>query len=196
MLTSPVIEQANPHVILVSSKADDGCIDVLRNHSQCTTYSQRIYPPNFLIVDASAGVFQIRPHKDFIASKGRDRILSLQLLSVLPMDDSNPSHVAGASSDSESRNAYDFMQRRRDATGDPHTQRWNASIRLANYASIDGSPLCVSMLPWPRPAYAKSSPAWVCRSTSGSSFPRTSGRRLTRRGYWGTRSPKHRVPYA
>lgn len=140
----PVIEQAAPDVVLVSSKADDGCIDVLRNHSECATYLWRIYPLNLAIVDASAGVFQIRPHKDFIAAKGRERILSLQLLSVLPMDDHNSSHVSGASLDSESRNAYDFMQRRKDVTGDPHTQRWNASIRLANYASIDGSPLCVS----------------------------------------------------
>ncbi|KIP05169.1 hypothetical protein PHLGIDRAFT_74704, partial [Phlebiopsis gigantea 11061_1 CR5-6] len=125
-LTRMLTEQAEAAVILVSSKADDGCMDVLRSQA-----------------DASDSVFRIRPHKDFIPAKGRARILSLRLLTTLPSDDIISAAISAGSSDSEPRNAYDFMRRRRDVTGDPTVQQWNAAIRLANYASIDGSPLCL-----------------------------------------------------
>jgi DNA mismatch repair protein MSH5 len=36
------------------------------------------------------------------------------------------------------------MGRRADPGGDPSVKRWNASIRMANFASFDQSPLCVS----------------------------------------------------
>lgn len=95
------------------------------------------------VVDASGGTFQIRPHKDFAPLKGRDRLLSLHLLSELP-----PEFIAEQPYESESsnepRNAYDFMKRRREAGGDPIMQRWNASIRLSNYATVEGASLCVS----------------------------------------------------
>lgn len=103
-------------------------------------------PTQAFLADASDDVFQIRPHKDFIPAKGRDRILSLRLLTILPADDSISAAFSAGSSDSEPRNAYDFMRRRRDITGDPTAQRWNAAIRLSNYASISDSPLCVSRL--------------------------------------------------
>jgi len=97
-------------------------------------------------VDVKGGVFQIRPHKDFVASKGRDRLLSLRLLSELP----STAFDKTASSDVESnvseatRNAYDFMRKRREISGDPLIRRWNALIRLSNFASVESSPLCVS----------------------------------------------------
>lgn len=100
----------------------------------------------FCAVDASDGVFQVRPHKEFIPSKGRDRVLSLRLLTVLPVDENVFNAFSSTSSDSEARNAYDFMRRRRDATGNPSIQKWNAAIRLANFASIEDSPLCVSFI--------------------------------------------------
>ncbi len=98
------------------------------------------------IVENSSNVFQIRPFKEFIASKGRDRLLSLSRLSHLIVDDSilPPSSDVDASSSSRPTNAYDFMQLRRRVTGDPTAQRWNASVRLTNFASVDSSPLCVS----------------------------------------------------
>ena len=37
--------------------------------------------------------------------------------------------------------------RRTDPVGDPSVKRWNASIRMANFASFDQSPLCVSSKP-------------------------------------------------
>ncbi len=95
-------------------------------------------------MDASGGTFQIRPHKDFIPSKGRDRLLSLRLLSNLMDEDEDYTANSTSSSDYEARNAYDFMRRRRGVNGDPTTRRWNALIRLANYAVIEGAPLCVS----------------------------------------------------
>jgi DNA mismatch repair protein MSH5 len=92
-------------------------------------------------VEASSGTFQIRPHKDFLPAKGRDRILSLRLLSDLPIDEDTYSPEVG--SNPEPRNAYDFMRSRRSAGEDPTMKKWNASIRLANFASADSSPLCV-----------------------------------------------------
>jgi DNA mismatch repair protein MSH5 len=98
-------------------------------------------------VDASGGVFQIRPHKEFVPSKGRERLLSLRLLSELPQDDGDlpaSSEIGSSSSNSDTRNAYDFMRRRHAVTGgDPTMKRWNASIRLSNFTSVDSSPLCV-----------------------------------------------------
>ncbi|KII86749.1 hypothetical protein PLICRDRAFT_164045 [Plicaturopsis crispa FD-325 SS-3] len=130
-LTRMILEQANADAVFTSSKADDAFIDVLRDH-----------------MDESSGFFQIRPHKDFVAGKGRDRILSLQLLSELPMEqfEAMRSSDSGSHSDAstEPKNAYDFMRKHRDATGDPTLKRWNASIRLANFASLESSPLCLA----------------------------------------------------
>ncbi|KAF8073753.1 DNA mismatch repair protein MutS [Lyophyllum atratum] len=127
-LTTMLLEQSNPDIVLTSSKADDEFMDTLRDHMEMTS-----------------GVFQIRPHKDFTPSKGRDRLLSLRLLSDLPQEDlssdSNSFNVG-----SNSRNAYDFMRTRRDASGDPTTKRWNALIRLSNFASIESSPLCMASI--------------------------------------------------
>ena len=97
-----------------------------------------------LIVDASGGTFQVRPHKDFSAARGRDRILSLRLLAELPADVLQDAPSSELDSASEPRNAYEFMRRRPEVGGDPAMQRWNASIRLANHASLEATPLCVS----------------------------------------------------
>lgn len=97
------------------------------------------------LVEAKGGIFQIRPHKDFVPTKGRDRLLSLRLLSDLPLSkEADLCNSYDITSGSEPRNAYDFMKRRRDAGSDPTMKRWNASIRLANFASVESSPLCVS----------------------------------------------------
>ena len=76
-------------------------------------------------------------------AKGRDRLLSLRFLSDLSLDE-----IHDASSDvaanAKPTNAYEFMSSRRDAGNDPIMKRWNASIRLSNFASAETSPLCVS----------------------------------------------------
>jgi len=96
-------------------------------------------------VETTSSVFQIRPFKEFVAAKGRDRLLALNRFnSFLPDETELPPSSEDASSSSHPRNAYDFMKARRDATGDPTTRRWNASIRLANFTAVESSPLCVS----------------------------------------------------
>ncbi|KAF8158870.1 muts domain V-domain-containing protein [Mycena galopus ATCC 62051] len=110
-LTTMLLEQASPDVLLTSSRSEDEFMDVARVH-----------------MDASGGVFQIRGHKEFVASKGRERLLSLRLLR-------------------HGNNAHGFMRRRHAATGgDPTMKRWNASIRLSNFASVETSPLCVASI--------------------------------------------------
>lgn len=95
-------------------------------------------------MDVAGGVFQIRPHKDFVPSKGRERLVSLNLLSSLPQGE--PAHSDIASNMSNPKNAYDFMTRQKDISGDPTTRRWNALIRLSNFSSVDNSPLCASFI--------------------------------------------------
>lgn len=95
-------------------------------------------------MESCGGVFQLRPHKDFVAAKGRDRLLSLRLLSELPCDDVDAS-ASEISSASEPKNAYEFMKKRRELGTDPSLKRWNASIRLSNFTSIENSPLCASI---------------------------------------------------
>ena len=134
MWSSPVRRQTT-----ISSKYFVIMVDVL-----APTNLRRIYS-TFCAVDGSKGTFQVRPHKDFIPLKGRDRLLSLRLLSQLPVHENEQETASEVGSVSEPRNAYDFMRRRREVGGDPMLQKWNASVRLANYASVENSPLCVSV---------------------------------------------------
>ncbi|KAJ7212032.1 muts domain V-domain-containing protein [Mycena pura] len=130
-LTTMLLEQVGPDVLVTSSQSEDEFIDVARAH-----------------MDASGGVFQIRPHKEFVASKGRDRLLSLRLLSELPQDENElpaSSEIGTTSSNTGTRSAYDFMRRRHARNGgDPLMKRWNASIRLSNFTSAESSPLCIA----------------------------------------------------
>ncbi|KDQ62441.1 hypothetical protein JAAARDRAFT_189767 [Jaapia argillacea MUCL 33604] len=128
-LTRMLLEQTNPDIVLTSSRADDKFMDVLQD-----------------FMDTSQGIFQIRPYKDFVAGKGRERLLSLRLLSELPtiMAELGNTGSSDSGPSTEPMNAYDFMQRRRDYHGDPTMKRWNASIRLSNFASMECSPFCLS----------------------------------------------------
>ncbi|KAE9400467.1 hypothetical protein BT96DRAFT_965335 [Gymnopus androsaceus JB14] len=128
-LTKMVLEQANPDVVLTSSRSDDAFMDMVRE-----------------FMEGSDGMFQIRPHKEFSQAKGKDRLMSLQLFSDLPQEENQDSISSADDLSSVSRNAYDFMARRRGALSDPGTARWNASIRLSNFASIESSPLCLASI--------------------------------------------------
>jgi DNA mismatch repair protein MSH5 len=99
--------------------------------------------------DTLSAFFQIRPRKDFLPTKGRDRLLSLGLFAQLPQEnlDITPPMDIDADRVEHERSAYDFMRKRRDAIGDPNQNRWNAMIRLSNFTSVDSSPLCVSSPP-------------------------------------------------
>jgi DNA mismatch repair protein MSH5 len=99
------------------------------------------------IVEESGGVFQIRPRKDFHPVKGRDRILSLRLLTDFCVGESETRHSNEVGHPTSGpRNAYDFMTGREEDVGDPITKKWNAAIRLSNFASPESSPLCVGPL--------------------------------------------------
>ncbi|KIK07942.1 hypothetical protein K443DRAFT_128726 [Laccaria amethystina LaAM-08-1] len=126
-LTRMLLEQANPDIILSSSKSDDVFIDALREYT-----------------DVAGGVFQIRPHKEFSPSTGRDKLLSLSCLSQLPMDISDLPRSSDVESDSLLFNAYDLLRVRNHSSTDPNAQRWNALIRLANFASVQSSPICMA----------------------------------------------------
>ena len=103
---------------------------------------------SYLLVDSASGTFQIRPFKEFMTSKGRDRLLSLSRLTDFSTEDTDlPPSSDIDSNSSRPANAYDFMRSRRGDNGDPTTKRWNASIRLANFASVEESPLCVCCIP-------------------------------------------------
>jgi DNA mismatch repair protein MSH5 len=95
-------------------------------------------------VDDSDGVFQIRPHKDFTPRRGLDRLLSLSLLSKLPVNSAELLDAQERGGSDPATNVYDFMRKRIDINGDPTMKRWNASIRMANFGAFDQSPLCVS----------------------------------------------------
>lgn len=128
-LTRMLLNQISPDFILTSSKADDDFMNVCRDY-----------------MDEAGGMFQIRPHKDFSPGKGRNRLLSLKLFSDLSTYDIEEESRSDIDSSSEPRNAYDFMKKRRDMDGDPTMRRWNATIRMSNFASVDAAPLCVGSM--------------------------------------------------
>lgn len=93
----------------------------------------------------SGGLFQIRPAKDLTARRGLDRLLSLNILSELPANTADVLEASENGGSDRATSAYDFMRRRIDMNGDPTMKRWNASIRMANFALFDQCPLCVSV---------------------------------------------------
>lgn len=99
------------------------------------------------LADAANAVVHVRLAKEFVAAKGRDRLLSLGLFNDTP-DNVRPreSNSSDSGRNSESMNAYDFMRKRNVATGrDPVLGRWQASIRLGSYAASEGASLCVGV---------------------------------------------------
>ena len=158
-----MLEQVNPDFVLTSSKSEDEFVDIIRDHSTSPRLRLMIWYLYLSVraVDATGGVSQIRPFKEFNAKRGKERLYSLSRLSELPfydgdMDqdvvmDSYDGRNRNSNSDGDGSgvlsNAYDFMRRRRaeDPNVDPTTQRWNALTRLANFANAEGAPLCVSL---------------------------------------------------
>jgi hypothetical protein len=113
----------------------------VRNFSSAHNVCALVILPSFAVA-ASGGFFQIRPQKDFRPERGRNNLLSLGLLSDLPEEILDTPEPNASSASGEPRNAYEFMQRRR-ITGDPTLKRWNASIRMSNFATLDTSPFAV-----------------------------------------------------
>ena len=141
-----VLDQVKPDIVLTSSKADETFLDAVSDYSASNLQLMWLYASYLSnsLVDSASGTFQIRPFKEFTASKGRDRLLSLSRLTDISTEDTDlPPSSDNDSNSSYLANAYNFMRSRREANGDPTTKRWNASIRLANFASLEESPLCV-----------------------------------------------------
>lgn len=128
-LTKMLVEQSNPRVVITSSKSDDACISVLQDYAE-----------------AAGSVFQIRPHKEFAPTKGRERLLSLRLLTDLEEGVYGSSEALSEISGGGLKGAYNFMHERKQTSGDPNMKRWNATIRLANFASLESAPLCLSSI--------------------------------------------------
>ncbi|KAF8194135.1 hypothetical protein BJ912DRAFT_924219 [Pholiota molesta] len=131
-VTSAVLEQVNADIVLTSSKADDDFIDTLIEH-----------------MESADGIFQIRPFKEFVPSKGRERLLSISRFMDLFQDEPDSPRSSDVNSNSRRsglNNAYDFMQSRREITGDPAARRWNASIRISNFTSVEAAPLCMASI--------------------------------------------------
>jgi DNA mismatch repair protein MSH5 len=158
LIAVAVLEHARPDVILTSWKADDTFIDALRGYGTpmlhiCTLLASQSFVDDD-IADANDATISVRLAREFAASRGRDRLFSLELFSnvSLPNVDSVDLQADdGASSLSDAsglRDAYSFMHHRRESTGvrDPSLVQWRSRIRLGSYATVDAAPLCVSVI--------------------------------------------------
>jgi DNA mismatch repair protein MSH5 len=94
-------------------------------------------------VELAGGQCQVRPHREFVAQKGRNKLQQLRLLSQLPQSEFDDAY--SRVSPSAPRNVNDFIGSRRNSERDPTVQRLYAAIRLLNFGGED-APLCVS---WP-----------------------------------------------
>jgi DNA mismatch repair protein MSH5 len=142
-----VLEQVKPDIVLTSSKSDDTFVVAVSDHSASDFNLKWLYASYLSnLVDAVGNTFQMRPFKEFVTIKGRDRLLSLSRFTDFTEDSDLPPSSDDSSNSSRPTNAYDFMRLRPGMNGDPTTKRWNASIRLANFASVESSPLCVRLL--------------------------------------------------
>ncbi|VDC00678.1 unnamed protein product [Peniophora sp. CBMAI 1063] len=125
-----LLEQTNPDVVLVGAQAEDELIEI------CRAYTE-----------SAESIFQLRPQKDFKPIRGRSALMSLGFLNDLPDEEQDRVSLSDdATERSEPRNAYEFMQRRTTELGDPTLKRWNASIRMSNYASLDSAPLSLGSI--------------------------------------------------
>ncbi|KZT37836.1 hypothetical protein SISSUDRAFT_1114147 [Sistotremastrum suecicum HHB10207 ss-3] len=123
-----IVDQVQPDLILTSSSSDGRLSDMLEAE-----------------MDGNGGVFVVRPRVEFGAKRGRERLLGLRLLAELVVDTRDaPSDVASLDGESHLFNAYEFMQRSRGAQIDPLQARWNAFVRLGNFASLEMAPLCLA----------------------------------------------------
>ncbi|KAF8297748.1 hypothetical protein DL93DRAFT_760795 [Clavulina sp. PMI_390] len=126
-LAKMLLEQANPDVVFSPSRADEDFLAFCRESTE-----------------KLGGKFQVRPHREFMPGKGRDKMLSLAIFAREDFETSTFVEDDAASiSHSVSVNAYNFMRRQRAEAGDPTLLRHHALIRLANYSSSD-IPLCMS----------------------------------------------------
>ncbi|KAG8819348.1 MutS protein msh5 [Serendipita sp. 399] len=126
-LTSRVLEQVAPDLVLTSSKSDDLFMDFV--HEQ---------------MESSNGEFRVRPWKEFTVSHGLARFQALPLLAgALSTGEDDPSEENLL----KPRNAYDFMARRGKVTAHPSLVQWCAGVRSGNFTiESTKAPLCFSTI--------------------------------------------------
>ncbi|KAG8774517.1 MutS protein msh5 [Ceratobasidium sp. 428] len=123
-LVKMFLEQTKPDTCLISSRADEPLI------SFCQEY-----------MELSGGQCFVRPHREFVAHKGQDKLQQLRILTELPRND--PSSFNGPASPSAApRNVNDFIDSRGSGAGDPTAQRTLAAIRRLNFGG-NHAPLCM-----------------------------------------------------
>ncbi|KAG8772051.1 MutS protein msh5 [Ceratobasidium sp. 428] len=123
-LVKMFLEQTKPDTCLISSRADEPLILF------CQEY-----------MELSGGQCFIRPHREFVAHKGQDKLQQLRILTELPRND--PSSFNGPASPSAApRNVNDFIDSRGSGAGDPTAQRTLAAIRRLNFGG-NHAPLCM-----------------------------------------------------
>ncbi|KAG8690356.1 MutS protein msh5, partial [Ceratobasidium sp. 395] len=123
-LVKMFLEQTKPDTCLISSRADEPLILF------CQEY-----------MELSGGQCFVRPHREFIAHKGQDKLQQLRILTELPRND--PSSFNGPCSPSAPpQNVNDFIDSRGSGAGDPTAQRTLAAIRRLNFAG-NHAPLCM-----------------------------------------------------
>ncbi|KAF8706857.1 ATPase domain of DNA mismatch repair MUTS family, partial [Rhizoctonia solani] len=118
------LEQTKVDTCLVSSRSEEDLI---------------LFCQDFM--ELSGGQCQVRPHKEFVAHKGQDKLQQLSLLSRLPQGE--PDDSGGAGNSISPRNITGFVDSRRNVENDPNAQQLFTSIRLLNFGG-DQAPLCLS----------------------------------------------------
>ncbi|KAF8756590.1 ATPase domain of DNA mismatch repair MUTS family, partial [Rhizoctonia solani] len=108
------LEQTKVDTCLVSSRSEEDLI---------------LFCQDFM--ELSGGQCQVRPHKEFVAHKGQDKLQQLSLLSRLPQGEPDDSGDAGNSI--SPRNITGFIDSRRNVENDPNAQQLFTSIRLLNF---------------------------------------------------------------
>lgn len=125
-LMKMIVEQADPEMVITSSKADDKFIDSMQDQ----------------MIERDR-MFTICNAKDFAPIKGRNHLLRLPLFSNLPPDLEMIETSSFHNHDQHSDSAINCHNNEID---DPNLKRWQASIRLSNYAALDFASLCLSCI--------------------------------------------------
>ncbi|KZV85507.1 hypothetical protein EXIGLDRAFT_255658 [Exidia glandulosa HHB12029] len=96
-------------------------------------------------MEEKQGNCQVRPHREFVASKGKDKLYSLPLFTDQAQPHDSSTMASSDSGPTRSREAYNFLRGRdRQQMADADAVRWQASIRIANFVEAERSPLCMA----------------------------------------------------
>ena len=154
-----VIDQVNPHLTLVSNRADESLVEGIKKKRKWSLSSTKCNPPSstlhltlFFKVSQAAGGFtptvEIRPNREFQASQGRSYLLDLPVITgeeELVEDGMNSRNRHGSEDELVAvgqgglRGAQDFMRlrKRRVAPRQGQLGRFVNSLRLGGSVTLD-----------------------------------------------------------